>query len=299
MNLTKYDIFFKVLEAKTISQAAKELGYSQSAISQTIKALEEELETTLFIRQKSGVILSQDGLAYLPYLKSVQASLDNLRTKKKEMKGLDQVTLRIGTFTSVSRHLLPSLMEEFIQIYPNVQFELYQSEYTNIEQQLIDGSLDLGFTCIDAIKEVQYKELYYDEMFAMVPQNHVLAKYNVLSMKQIAKYPFIQLDEGEYSLPIHMFRSLNLPVQIKHKVYDDFTILAMIRQNLGISILYQNALSDYDDLCLIPIQENLFRHVGIAYNNYDTLSYAGKTFLDFILRKTPDILKDKDSFHII
>ena len=299
MNLTKYDIFFKVLETKTISQAAKELGYSQSAISQTIKALEEELETTLFIRQKSGVTLSQDGLAYLPFLKSVQASLDNLRTKKKEMKGLDQVTLRIGTFTSVSRHLLPSLMEEFIQIYPNVQFELYQSEYTNIEQQLIDGSLDLGFTCIDAIQQVQYQELYYDEMFALVPQKHVLAKYNVLSMKQIAKYPFIQLDEGDYSLPIHMFHSLNLPVQIKHKVYDDSTILAMIRQNLGISILYQNALSDYDDLCLIPIQENLFRHVGIAYNNYDTLSYAGKTFLDFILKKTPEILKDKDSFHII
>lgn len=215
------------------------------------------------------------------------------------MKGLEQATLRIGAFTSVSRHLLPSLMEEFIEIYPNVQFELYQSEYTNIEQQLIEGSLDLGFTCIDAIKEVQYKELYYDEMFAMVPQNHVLAKYNVLSMKQITKYPFIQLDEGEYSLPIKTFQNLGLHEQIKHKVYDDFTILAMIRQNLGISILYQNALSDYDDLCLIPIQEDLFRHVGIAYNNYDTLSYAGKTFLDFILRKTPEILKDKDSFHII
>ena len=299
MNLTKYDVFFKVLETKTISQAAKEIGYSQSAVSQTIKALEEELETTLFIRQKSGISLSHDGLAYLPYLKSVQASLDNLHTKKKEMKGLNQAILKIGTFTSVSRHLLPSLMEEFIQIYPNVQFELYQSEYTNIEQQLLEGSLDLGFTCIDAIQQVQYQELYYDEMFALVPQNHVLAKYNVLGMKQIAKYPFIQLDEGEYSLPINMFHSLNLPVQIKHKVYDDSTILAMIRQNLGISILYQNALSDYDDLCLIPIQENLFRHVGIAYNNYDTLSYAGKTFLDFILKKTPEILKDKDSFHII
>ena len=129
-------------------------------------------------------------------------------------------------------------------------------------------------------------------MKCLVPQSHVLANYEVLSMKQIAKYPFIQLDEGEYSLPIKTF-------QIKHKVYDEFTILAMIRQNLGISILYQNALSDYDDLCLIPIQENLFRHVGFAYNNYDTLSYASKTFLDFILRKTPEILKNKDSFHII
>ena len=60
MNLTKYDVFFKVLETKTISQAAKDLGYSQSAVSQTIKSLEEELEATLFIRQKSGVIVSID-----------------------------------------------------------------------------------------------------------------------------------------------------------------------------------------------------------------------------------------------
>ena len=89
---------------------------------------------------------------------------------------------------------------------------------------------------------------------------------------------------------MHMFHSLNLPVQIKHKVYDDFTILAMIRQNLDISMLYQNAFSDYDALCFIPIQENLFRHVSIAYNNYDTLSYADKTFLDFILIKIVFIL---------
>ena len=66
MNLTKYDIFFKVLETKTISQAAKDLGYSQSAVSQTIKSLEEELETTLFIRQKSGVILSKDDMHIFP-----------------------------------------------------------------------------------------------------------------------------------------------------------------------------------------------------------------------------------------
>ena len=52
MNLTKYDVFFKVLETKTISQAAKELGYSQSAVSQTIKSLEEELEATYSFGKK-------------------------------------------------------------------------------------------------------------------------------------------------------------------------------------------------------------------------------------------------------
>ena len=299
MQLTKYDIFFKVLETKNFSTAAKELGYSQSAISQAIKSLETELETNLLIRQKGGILLSQDGEFYLPYLKAVQSSLENMRIHHDEMKGLNHARLRIGTFTSVSRHLLPSLMESFMKIYPNIQFELYQGEYTSIEQQLLEGNLDLGFTCIDAIGNVQYKPLYNDEMFALVPKNHTLAKYKTLSMEQLVKYPFIQLDEGEYSLPIKTFESLHLSVQIKHKVYDDFTILAMIRQNLGISILYQNALSEYDDLCMIPIHEPLVRHVGIAYHNYETLSYASKTFLNFILIKTPEILKDKPGFHLI
>lgn len=299
MHLTKYDIFFKVLETKNFSAAAKELGYSQSAVSQAIKSLEAELETNLLIRQKDGILLSQDGKTYLPYLKAIQSSLDKMRIQHDEMKGLDHACLRIGTFTSVSRHLLPSLMESFMQIYPNIQFELYQGEYTSIEQQLLEGDLDLGFTCIDAIEKVQYKALYNDEMFALVPKNHVLAKYKTLSMEQLAKYPFIQLDEGDYSLPIKTFEILHLPVQIKHKVYDDFTILAMIRQNLGISILYQNALSEYDGLSMIPIQEPLIRHVGIAYHNYETLSYASKTFLHFILKKTPEILKDKSGFHLV
>lgn len=299
MHLTKYDIFFKVLETRNFSNAAKELGYSQSAISQAIKSLESELETTLLIRKKDGIFLSSDGKKYLPYLKSIQSSFEKLRIQHDEMKGLNQTVLRIGTFTSVSRHLLPSLMEAFMQIYPHIQFELYQGEYTSIEQQLIDGNLDLGFTCIDAIQQVQYEALYNDEMFALVPKNHDLARHKSLHMEQIAQYPFIQLDEGDYSLPVKTFEDLHLLVQIQHKVYDDFTILAMIRQNLGISILYQNALSEYDDLCMIPIQESLIRHVGIAYNNYETLSYASKTFLHFILTKTPEILKDKSGFHLI
>ena len=299
MQTTKYDIFFKVLETKSFSKAASELKYSQSAISQAIKSLEEELETCLFIRQKNGIRLSQDGLEYLPYLKLVYSSLEKLRNKQKEMLGLNQTIFRIGTFTSVSRNLLPFLMEEFMKEYPNVQFELYQGEYTSIEQKLMEGSLDLGFTCIDAIQHVNYKELYYDEMFALVKKNHILSSHKVLSMEQIAKYPFIQLDEGEYSLPLKTFQALNLDVHIKHKVYDDLTILAMIRQNLGISILYQNALSDYEDLCLIPIQEKLIRHVGIAYKNEETLSYAGKTFLAFILKKTPEILNHKKGFHVM
>ena len=48
MNLTKYDVFFKVLETKTISQAAKDLGYSQSAVSQTIKSINVNLKMYSF-----------------------------------------------------------------------------------------------------------------------------------------------------------------------------------------------------------------------------------------------------------
>ena len=64
--MTRYEIFIKILEVGSFTRAARELNYTQSAISQMVHTLEEELDTTLLLRSKSGVQLTADGEAYLP-----------------------------------------------------------------------------------------------------------------------------------------------------------------------------------------------------------------------------------------
>ena len=64
--LTRFEIFCRVVDAGSFTRAAEQLGYSQSAVSQTVRALEDELSTALLTRGKGGVSLTADGAAYLP-----------------------------------------------------------------------------------------------------------------------------------------------------------------------------------------------------------------------------------------
>lgn len=125
--ISKYGIFCKVIEMGSFTRVAEELGYSQSAVSQTIKAIEQEAGMTLIERKKDGIRLTADGAQYLPYMQAIYAAEQALAQKQGEMQGLYNSTIRIGTFTSVSRTLLPPLMKEFRTKYPTVNFILRQA----------------------------------------------------------------------------------------------------------------------------------------------------------------------------
>ena len=131
---SRYKIFMKVLECRSFSIASKEIGYSQSAVSQAMKSLDEELQTTLFKRNREGIQLTKDGEDYLPYIRSISQAEDLLYKKMCEKNGLEDEVIRIGTFTSVSRNLLPKLLSDFHALYPGIHYELRQGEYDNIHE---------------------------------------------------------------------------------------------------------------------------------------------------------------------
>ena len=149
--ISRYEIFCKVMENGSFTKTAEELGYSQSAVSQAVRTLEQETETVLIDRKKDGIGLTADGEQYLPYFQQIYQAEKNLERKEEEMKGLTNSAIRIGTFTSVSRTFLPRLMMEFKKQYPEVRFILQQGEYTSIAQWVRDGSVDFGFANAEAV----------------------------------------------------------------------------------------------------------------------------------------------------
>ena len=289
--ISRYGIFIKVIENSSFTKTAEVLGYSQSAISQTVHSLEKELGVTLVNRGKNGITLTSDGTSFLPYFRTIYSAEESLKKKKEEMDGLENSTIRIGTFTSVSRNILPKLMKEFKIKYPNVHFVLQQGEYTSIEKWIQEGSIDFGFVNKDAVTSITVKPLYRDEMVAVLPLDHPLAKEKILSLNQLVNEPFILLDEGQSSVPLDAFNQLNLSPNIEYKVYDDYSILSMIRQNLGISILYELVVTGFvNDLAVIPIKESLGRTVSLAWNNLNTMPLAARRFAEFIIKNTKTIL---------
>lgn len=284
--MNRYEVFIKVLEAGSFTKAAEELNYTQSAVSQMIHTLEEELKTTLILRAKNGIELTPDGEEYLPYIRSISSAYRELAVKHREMQGLQGGIVRIGTFTSVSRNWLPEMMQQFKEKYPDVQFVLQQGEYTNIGQWIKDGSVDFGFINPDAVKGLKIVPLKTDEMLAVLPAKHPLATREKVTLQELAEEPYILLDEGEMSVPLNAFAKAGLEPNIQYKVYDDYTIMSMVEKGLGVSVLYSLLLQNFAaGYVTRPIEAKVERTIALAYKDKKTLPVAARYFMDFILEQ--------------
>lgn len=283
--ISRYEIFCKVIETGSFTRAAEELGYTQSSVSQTVKNLENELGAILIERKKDGIALTSDGKNFYPYIDSIAAAERALDEKRRELNGLTNSVITIGTFTGVSRTVLPSLMKSFQDIYPTVSFVLQQGEYTGISEWIQSGRVDFGFINQSAAKGIKTEPLYEEQMLAVTPQNHPFAARESVSLSEIAEEPFILLDEGEHSVPLTAFAQNSLKPNISYKVTDDYTILAMVRQRLGVSMIYERVLQGYEQgLTIKHIDEQPKRVIALAYKNRDVLPLAASKFVDFIIK---------------
>lgn len=93
VRLTRYSIFLEVVRQRSFTKVAKEIGYTQSAVSQTVKALERELGVTLVERGKDGVTPTKDGRQFMPYLQALARDEAALDEKRREVQGLGVTVL--------------------------------------------------------------------------------------------------------------------------------------------------------------------------------------------------------------
>lgn len=284
--MNRYEVFMKVIEKGSFTKAAEDFGYTQSAVSQMIKTLEDELSTTLISRSRKGISLTPDGKEFFPFISNVSHAYRELMEKSKEMQGLESGNIRIGTFSSVSSQWLPSLIKDFKKIYPSVHFQLQQGEYTSIVQYIREGSVDFGFVNPEAAEELQTIPLKEDEMLAVLPVDHPLATHPTVTMEDLLKEPFILLEEGHLSEPLEIFKKNNLHPNIQFRVHDDYTIMSMVEKGLGISILPQLVLNKVSyQLAIKEITPPIVRTIGIAFKNKRTLPIASRHFVDFLIHK--------------
>lgn len=290
--MSKYKIFLEVKETGSFSLAAEKLGYSQSAISQAVRSLEDELDTKLFIRKREGLRLTQDGEDYLPYIRSIVSSEENLYKKKREKDGLVDEIIRIGTFTSVSRNLLPQLLSSFHEIYPETKFVLRQGEYDNIHSWIKNGEVDFAFINPEGFDDIYAEVIYHDTMKAVVWNRHPLSSRKEVHLSDLVHDPLIVLDEGKKSVALEAFYKNGLHPDIAYQVYDDYSILEMVKQKMGISVMYGMVLAGFaSDVSIKPIVEPVERPIALACEDPDVLSYSAKQLFRYIRKEVPAILK--------
>ena len=277
---SRYQIVCMVVDRGSLKGAADELGYTQSAVSQAVKALERELATTLIERGKQGVSLTRDGKQYLPYLRQIVTAEAELEGKRQELLGLSSTDIRIATFTNVSRTVLPRVIRDFGALHPGVRFTLKQGDYTRNAQWVHDGVVDFCFTARGFTAGSKPRGLSRRVGIPVVVA-HLWRQSRTLA--DLASEPFVLLDEGEQSLVLDAFAAHGLSPHVTSEVTDDYTIMAMVEEGLGVSMLYRRTVEGMRaDIRVRPIVHAPSRDVVAAWRSWDTMPIATRRFIDYM-----------------
>lgn len=279
----RYIALQKIVELGSFTKAAESLGYTQSAISQMILSLENELSIKLLNRSRTGASLTIEGTELYPYLEQIVYQYLAAMEKAKEMQGLDTGIIRMGTIASISERWLPGLLNEFQKQYPRVEFILHQGDYSTIPEWINTGAVDFGFVNPKAVSGLNTIELKDGAMLAVLPENHPLAEMDVIPLSKLAVEPYILMETGNYYEPIEVFKSVGVSPNIKYTIHDDYSIMAMVEAGLGVSILSELILhrSRYR-IALRPTCPPVTRTIAIGYKSNAHLPIASKRFIEFI-----------------
>ena len=283
MNIQKYMSFVKAVEYGSFTKAAQKLNYSQSGISRMISDLEKEWKVVLLERGKGGINLTSDGLRLLPYAKSLVDEYEKLQMQVDELNGLQSGLIRIGTFSSVATHWLPKIIKRFQKDYPNIDYELLLGDYSEIERWISDGTVDFGFVRSPAKAGLETEFLAEDPLVAVLTENHPLAKEEKFPASAFKDEPFILLERDEDSDVADILEKQGIKADIRFTTWDDYAIMSMVENGLGISILPQLILrrAPYK-IVTKPLDVPAYRKIGIALKDKKTASVAVKRFLEYL-----------------
>lgn len=281
--MTRYIAFCKIVELGSFTRAAEALGYTQAAVSQMIRSLEAEYKLSLITRMRTGIKLTPAGEELYPMIKKIVSTDRLIHEKIDELTAVESGDIRIGTFSSISQNLLPPLIRKFTKEYPGVKFTLRQSDISGIEDMIKQGMIDFGFCYPRAIRGLSVISLCEDDFLAVVPEIHPLAGRSSLSLDDLVQHPIIALDEGTSNTAEEAFEKAGLKPNLKYLVYDDYTILAMIEEGLGIGILPAAILKHTNyHFNAIKISPPITRKIGIAYQKEELLPSASRRFIEFL-----------------
>ena len=280
--MIRYIALCKVIETGSFTRAAEELGYTQAAVSQMVRSLENELSVTILRRTKQGVFLTPEGEELYPSIQKHILSHRELADKAASINGIESGEIRIGTFSSISQKLLPGLIKSFSDQYPKVEFVLRQGNNTTLPEWIRSGLIDFGFVYPEAAAGLVCRPLLTDRYLAVLPENHPLAGQRV-SLKMLASEPLILGEEGITNTVVSAFESRHISIKPKYRIFDDHTILSMVENGIGVAILSSMLLDRANyRISKAEIIEPVVRTVGVTYRDRSALPSATTKFIDFM-----------------
>jgi LysR family transcriptional regulator, hydrogen peroxide-inducible genes activator len=285
MELHQLRYFCAIADTGSFSRAAQQVHVSQSALSQQIGKLEDELGARLFDRLGRSVRLTELGTTFLPRARAVLRDLESARNDIVEKKTSITGAISVGVIPTIAPYFLPRILATFLRKWPLARVTVVEEITSLLLDKLRAGSIDVAIVALPVQvrnQEFESLPLMTEKLFAAVPKGHEFASRREVSLGELQGHPFLLLRDGHCfrATALEACKRARLDPQIVFESGQFSSILGMVSAGLGVSIVPEMAREKRSGCRYVPLADGrAARTVGAVTLKGRSPTRANEAFL--------------------
>lgn len=291
MNFSQLECLVALADAGSFTEAAFKVNLTQSAVSHALAALENELGVMLVERNRKGVVaLTTTGAKILPHVRAMLTHSESIVQEAKAAQGLATGRLRVGNTLCLCPGLLVSVLTQFQKQYPDVDVVLFEGSMQEVGEWIESSIVDVGFVPLSA-DDIDTTLITTDELVVVVAPGHPLSQQSTVVPQQLINERFV-MSKNECSFQMMEqagIDSARFRSNIRYHASDSATIVAMVREGLGITLMPRLMLPvNLEGVVALSLNPFAQLPIGLAIRARETTSPAAKLFVQTALAWTQE-----------
>lgn len=280
-----------------VSATAQSLYTSQPGISKQIRLLEDELGVEIFSRSgKHLTSITPAGEDILKLAGEVLRQVATIKSIAQEHSAPDKGSVSIATTHTQARYVLPSVIKQFMEKYPDVSLHMNQGTPVQISEMASDGEVDFAIAteALELFGNLVMMPCYRWNRSIVVPKDHPLANSSKLTLEELANYPLVtyvfgftgrsKLDEA--------FNSLQLTPKVVFTATDADVIKTYVRLGLGVGIVATMAYDEHSDSDLVRLDASHLFEASTTRIGLRRGAFLRGYMYDFVELFAPHLTRD-------
>lgn len=266
MDIKKLEAFAEIVTSGSFCKAAIKLNYSQPGLTGMMNRLEDELGLTLLARSSKGIKLTESGKELMPAIREILDAYEEFNTALYRIKKKKENAIYIGAYSSISVMWLPKAIAALQKEYPTMDIVTKSGSPEEILEWLEQDMIDIALTGKNYKFENEWIGLRKDRYFAVLPQGTGEGA-SVFPIKDFADRKFLMPSTGTDLDVLRILFDNKVSPNISSIAVEDPTIISMIEQGQGVSILSQLILEAWGKgkaLDILPLEPDIYRELGIS-----------------------------------
>ncbi len=288
MQLEALKVFCDLSETKSFTKAAQINNVTQSAVSQTLSALERQVQSLLVERSKKNFRLTAEGEVFYNYSKKIFQSYEAFHSKLQEIKGVISGNIHVATVYSIGLYDLPGYVKRFLKDYPSVNAHVAYRRAKEVYDDILGNVADLGLVAFpERNAELEIVLFRKDRLVLACHPQHPLAKLKVVRLKALSG---LQMVGFEPDIPTRkavnkMLHDRGVKVEYVIQFDNIETVKRAVEIGSGAAILPEETIRGEvanQTMGAVRLEGNYFRPLAVIYKKGKVLSPAMKKFIELL-----------------